>query len=233
MPLTRTISEAFSDWVTSFAVPRAKLIPSTYVPPPKKGRWGLHNAVIKTEADIQMLFGSFLNNWLSAEPASGEDSNERDGQCLAVHSEMTYPKRLFPPGTVSRSSIAIDLSVYGYRCQRPIYDDVNQAELFSNARALIEVKYLPWVAPGFHLKHIGALMKDIDSLAIVANEVVRRNHAPKPSLFHLILDEGFYCSGAGFNPAERIALKQLHAAHAEHGIVCLSNNQNICGTCGP
>lgn len=215
------VKNCFDQWLKNEAEGFANFTEDAYAIPNNehektKGKppycWRTLNAVLKTEADVQMRFGMALDQCL-------RKKEKELGKSLFVRCEM----KLQDIGTV-------DLSIYekpqalwlSKTCSHPNYGE--EAEKY--LRAIIEVKLVDWRMPftkWYKKEFGGGIGKD---MKVFENA---KTKWPKLPLFYLMLDESylnsFWRCGTSAKAAElQTHLQNLKDDCQKSGVVWLSNN---------
>jgi len=220
--LVAFVKNAFANWLSNEVESFAGLDPRTYATAnanwaQRSGTalgycWLTLNAVLKTEASVQMRFGMWLDARLRAE-------EKELSEPLVVLAEA--PLRFNSSDVPKRAKV--DLAIYAKtaplwesQCGKGMVGYGTEAE--ERLRGIIEVKLLSWVDPGSKFKN-GGIAKDLAVLA-----AARRKWAKLP-LFHLVLDESFV--NPFFQGLKSPLLNQLNNlknAHTNQNVIALSNN---------
>lgn len=178
------VKNCFDQWLKNEAEGFANFTEDAYAIPNNehektKGKprycWRTLNAVLKTEADVQMRFGMALDQCL-------RKKEKELGKSLFVRCEM----KLQGIGTV-------DLAIYekppalwlSKTCTHPNYGE--EAEKY--LRAIIEVKFVAWRNPlskwNNQTEYARGIGKDLEAFEAANNKW------PKLPLFYLMLDESY------------------------------------------
>jgi hypothetical protein len=164
------ITNAFGDWVERIRHDYGVGDPELYSGVPADTFHRSLNPFLKTEADLRVKFGGFLEEYLLS---------RAEGRTFTVHAEMlVYPD--------SRSFA--DLTVHEVRASKLWKDEKGPDSVMGSLKGVIEVKYANFQDPDWYFDDLkkNSVFKDLERLATLGPGIAR---------VMLIFDEGSKVSG--------------------------------------